>query len=85
MLEKEKKRRRLNRWYGRWLKLSKLVKKNEKKELLFEMFKLVNQVNGHHYAWIAQSSFVDLNLVIEDCFNKNCEECENRFECFTEK
>lgn len=84
MLRTEKERRRSrNRWYKRWLHLAKLLKKGNNLEAMHYAWHLVEC--GHNYSFIAESSHKDLSLVVEDCLNKYCEECEYRFTCFTEK
>jgi len=85
LTEKEKKRRRRdNKWYGRWANIAKLLKKNKKEQIIVELFRFIDNAGGHCYRRVAYSSLVDMRLAIEDCLNKNCEECEKRFKCFTE-
>ena len=87
MSVKEKKRRRdYNVWYKRWLRIARILKwEKDNPMILMELFDFIDSHHGHGYAHIAQSSLRDLFLVIQECAGINCEDCEKRFECFTEK
>lgn len=87
LTDKEKERKRFkNVWYGRWIELARMLKKRNSNEKIMRVFySIVNDIDGHHYARIAYSSYQDLLLVFEDCLNKDCDECERRFTCFTEE
>lgn len=87
MSKEEKNRRRTcNLWYSRWLSMAQDLKLNrlDKRGVLLFIFRAIDNSHGFKYGHIACSSFADLRLVFEDCLNKDCENCEKRFECFTE-
>jgi len=85
--ENEKCQKRRNLWYRRWHLLAREIKKHRSnpKRILEQMYRLVEEIGGHGYAWIAYTSEQDMRLVIEDCLEQDCEECKHRFRCFTER
>ena len=83
---KDKNRKRTNNvWYKHWRHLAKIVKVGGgKKDIMMAVYQLVNSVEGYGSKRIAFSSRQDLELVFEDCLNRDCDNCSERFRCFTE-
>lgn len=84
--EKEKCRKRKNLWYQRWHLLARELKKhrNNPKRIMEQVYEFMEEVGGHSRMWIAYTSQQDMKLAIDDCLDVDCNECKNRFRCFTE-
>jgi hypothetical protein len=81
----QKARRRRNKW----LLLSKSTKiccnsTVKARQIVENVYKLMEEVCGHGDARKALSSYLSMRLALEDCVEKDCNECKHRFRCFTE-